>query len=56
MKNSCNGRQQERRDKKTLLCIYANGWMLCYALPEQAAQQSYNFIEDYGNKLYDRIY
>ena len=25
----------------------ANGWMLCYALPEQAAQQSYNFIEDY---------
>ena len=22
---SCNGRQQERRDKKTLLCIYANG-------------------------------
>lgn len=24
-----------------------NGWMLCYALPEQAAQQSYNFIEDY---------
>lgn len=21
--------------------------MLCYALPEQAAQQSYNFIEDY---------
>ena len=24
-----------------------NGWTLCYALPEQAAQQSYNFIEDY---------
>ncbi len=24
-----------------------NGWMPCYALPEQAAQQSYNFIEDY---------
>ena len=24
-----------------------NGWMLCYALSEQAAQQSYNFIEDY---------
>ncbi len=21
-----------------------NGWMLCYALPEQAAQQSYNYI------------
>ena len=24
-----------------------NGWTLCYAVPEQAAQQSYNFIEDY---------
>ena len=24
-RKSCNGRQQERRDKKTLLCIYANG-------------------------------
>lgn len=24
-----------------------NDWTLCYALPEQAAQQSYNFIEGY---------
>ena len=24
-----------------------NGWMICYAVSEQAAQQSYNFIEDY---------
>ena len=30
-----------------IMTMGVNGWMLCYALPEQAAQQSYNFIEDY---------
>lgn len=24
-----------------------NNWTLCYAIPEQAAQQSYDFIEHY---------
>ena len=43
-----------RRHYFAYMPMGANGWMLCYALPEQAAQQSYNFIE--GNKLYDRIY
>lgn len=36
-----------RRHYFAYMPMGANGWMLCYALPEQAAQQSYNFIEDY---------
>lgn len=36
-----------RRHYFAYMPMGANGWMLCYALPEQAAQQSYNFIEGY---------
>lgn len=36
-----------RRHYFAYMPMGVNGWMLCYALPEQAAQQSYNFIEDY---------
>ena len=36
-----------RRHYFAYMPMGVNGWTLCYALPEQAAQQSYNFIEDY---------
>ena len=36
-----------RRHYFAYMPMGVNGWILCYALPEQAAQQSYNFIEDY---------
>lgn len=33
-----------RRHYFAYMPMGVNGWILCYALPEQAAQQSYNFI------------
>ena len=36
-----------RRHYFAYMPMGVNGWILCYALPEQAAQQSYNFIEHY---------
>ena len=45
-----------RRHYFAYMPMGVNGWILCYALPEQAAQQSYNFIEHYEISFYDRIY
>ena len=36
-----------RRHYFAYMPMGVNGWILCYALSEHAAQQSYNFIEDY---------